>query len=524
MPKPTPLSISEVIAKFPTSVRERYDFTDAVYHGALVPMTGIKCAEHGEFKQYVAQLRKDGAGCPTCGEVQRRNTQRNSVNDLMVRAAALHGSRYTYERMTYRNTQTKVTVTCPDHGDFTILPINHFYGGQGCPACGALKRGRRKDPKAAGRATADTKLANFAEKFVTDARAVHGDVYDYTETVYRGRRQKLVVRCPQHGPFEQVAMNHIDRAQGCPQCSHHRSKGEAEIFRFVSIFADARERDRSVIAPKELDIYVPEHRLAIEFCGEYWHGADKAEDEPFARRRHAEKFLACQAQGIRLLTLWWSEWEDSAAAVRQIIRNALGKTHGSVGARRCDLKRVGRHEAAAFFDRYHVQGGAGHGQHYGLYLRGRLLACMRFTEGANDRGVHANRTWTLSRYATRISVPGGASRLFKAFVDDNCPEIVKSFSDNRLFDGALYERLGFHKEAEIEPDYQVYHQRLGLLPKSAWQRKNIPARIRELGSKETFDPDADPRSERDMTFLLGALRLYDCGKKRWVWTQASDLV
>jgi len=35
---------------------------------------------------------------------------------------------------------------------------------------------------------------------------------------------------------------------------------------------------------------------------------------------------------------------------------------------------------------------------------------------------------------------------------------------------------------------------------------------------EVFDPKTDPRTEAEMTYLMGARRIYDCGKKRWVWT------
>lgn len=450
--------------------------------------------------------------------------RRNSPDEMIAKGRAIHGDRYGYERMVYRNTQTKVLVTCHEHGDFSVLPINHFYKARGCPACGALTRGRRKNPMAAGRATADAKLARFSAKFVEDAHAVHGKAYDYSATKYLGRRQKMTIVCPKHGEFIQTAMNHIDRGQGCPECSHHRSKGEAMIFRFVSIFARVIGRDRSVIAPKELDIWLPDHKLAIEYCGEYWHGSDCEKDEPFARRRHIEKHEDCEAGAIRLLTIYESEWLARPHALKHLIRNAMGKGRGRVGARECTIRNVGNAEAMAFFERYHVQGGEGFGVHYGLYLRDRLVGCMRFTLGANDRGAGSNRVWTLTRYATRISVPGGASRLFKAFVDEHDPEEVKSFSDNRYFDGAMYERLGFRLDERLAPDYQVYHPKLGLRPKAAWQRREIPKRIRDLKSSELYDPDCDPRSERQMTYLLGAHRIFDCGKKRWLWTKASDLV
>ena len=262
---------------------------------------------------------------------------------------------------------------------------------------------------------------------------------------------------------------------------------------------------------------MPSASLAIEYCGEYWHAASSVEEERKDRTRHLDKHLACEAQGIRLLTVYESEWLDRPHAIKRLVRNALGKGRGRLMARKCDLRRVGHVEAAQFFEAYHPQGGGGFGEQYGLYHRDKLVACMRFTFGGNDRGAHADRVWTLSRYATRVSVAGGASRLFSAFVADSDPETVKSFSDNRYFTGGMYEQLGFALEETSAPDYQVYHPKTGLLPKTAWQRRKIPARIRDLRSPEVFDPSTDGRSERDMTYLLGAQRMFDCGKKRWVW-------
>lgn len=513
-------TLSDVLAKFPSEVLERYDFSQSAYHGALARMTGVVCREHGEFSQYPAQLRKNGAGCPACGDLVRRANRRSPRDEVIAAAIARHAGVYSYDRAAYVNNSTKFTVTCPFHGDFSISPNNHVSGGRGCPECGALKRGHRKDVSSAARKTADTKIAQFAAKFIEDARAVHGDAYDYGKVEYAGQQAKVTIVCPEHGPFEQTAEHHVKRAQGCPECSHHRSKGEAALAKFMSIFADIEQRNRRIIPPKELDIYVPSASLAVEYCGEYWHASPSAEDEVVYRKRHAEKQQMCQQAGLRLLTVYESEWLTRQRAIKRLIRNALGKIPGRLMARKCGVEVVAAHEAAAFLDAYHPQGGAGWGVNYGLRYRGKLVACMRFTFGANDRGAHADRVWTLTRYATRLPVAGGASRLFSAFVADHDPESVKSFSDNRYFTGEMYKKLGFTLEEETEPDYQVYHPKTGLLPKTAWQRKKIAARIRDVGSAERFDPASDPRSERDMTYLLGARRLYDCGKKRWVWRRS----
>lgn len=518
------LTLGEVLAKFPPHIRERYDFTDARYTGALERITGIRCREHGEFSQYPAQLRKDGAGCPSCGGEVRASKRRLTLDAVIAQARERHNGYYTYERAVYVNNTTKFMVTCPVHGDFSVSPNNHISGGKGCPVCGAAKRGHRHSVLGAARKTADAKIAKFADAFMREAREVHGDAYDYAAVEYAGAQHKIDIRCPKHGLFRQTPEHHLKRAHGCPECSHHRSKGEAALLHFVSIFAGARTRDRSVVPPKELDIYVPSASLAIEYCGEYWHAASSIAEERTGRNRHLDKHKACEALGIRLLTVYESEWLARPRAIKRLVRNALGKGRGRLMARKCDLRPVGHQEAAAFYEAYHPQGGGGYGEHYGLYHGAKLVACMRFTFGGNDRGAHADRVWTLSRYATRVAVAGGASRLLAAFVVEHDPRIVKSFSDNRYFSGAMYEQLGFVLEETSPPDYQVYHPKTGLLPKTAWQRSKIPARIRDIRSGETFDPRTDPRSERDMTYLLGAQRMFDCGKKRWVWRHLATPV
>lgn len=517
MPKPTPMTLKEVLARFPKDVLEKYDFSKAVYIGALSRMSGIVCPDHGEFSQYPSQLRKGGSGCPRCGHDLRGQNKRVTAEQAIAAAKAKHDNFYTYEKTVYTIGAAKIVVTCPLHGDFSVAANNHIHGGRGCPTCGASKRGHRKDAAASARKSADARMDQHTTIFLERARDVHGARYDYSKMDYKGQRTPLEIVCAEHGSFFQTPGHHIRREHGCPECSHHRSKGEAAILAFVSEMATATSRRRDVVPPKELDIYIPDHALAIEYCGEYWHGSRNAEEEPFARTRHVDKMKACEAKGIRLLTVFESEWLVRPGALKHLIRNALGKTEDRVMARKCEVRPVGPVDARDFFAKYHPQGGGGHGQCYGLYDGDELVACMRFTFGINDRGVGSERVWTLSRYATSKSVAGGASRLLKAFITEVDPPTIKSFSDNRYFTGKTYVNLGFELEEELDPEYQVYHPKTGLLPKTSWQRSKIAARIRDLGSKEVYDHRTDHRTEREMTYLLGARRVYDCGKKRWIW-------
>lgn len=215
-----------VFSKFPQSVLDRYDFSKAVYHGATVPITGIICPDHGEFQQYSGQLRKPGgAGCPKCGAEKRGSAKRLSQDEAIANLVKVYGDTYDYTHSVYNGSNAKITVSCPEHGDFDVLYSNHV-SGKGCPVCGAAKRGQRQDPMEAGKKTAATKIAKFAAKFVEEAIAIHGDKYDYSEVVYQGQKTPVTIICPEHGAFKQTPYHHISRKQGCPACSGKKPKGD----------------------------------------------------------------------------------------------------------------------------------------------------------------------------------------------------------------------------------------------------------------------------------------------------------
>jgi hypothetical protein len=510
-----------ILQRIHPGAREAYDFQQATYTKSQVPITGIICPIHGEFRQYIGQLRKEqGAWCPMCGATRRAEKKVVQFATYVDRATATHAGKYTYEEAGYVDVRGKVQVVCPIHGGFTMSATKHLYAKQGCPACGAMARGHRKDIAGSSKKSAASKIAAAAAGFEAKAVAVHKGKYSYEHVKYVNARTPVHVVCAQHGTFQVNVYKHL-AGQGCPSCARIISVGESQVMQLVRGLGFNAQRTRTIIPPKELDIYAPEANLAIEYCGEYWHSSGSPEEELKARWRHHEKYVACQEQGVRLITMFETEWLSRNYAIRRLLRNALGKSRGKLMARKCELRVVPHTEARVFYDKYHPQGGSGNGVHYALLWQGKIVACMRFNYGANDRGVGAQgRTWTLARYATRVTVAGGASRLFQAFVREHQPTEVKSFSDNRFFGGQMYVQLGFQMEEESMPDYQVWHPKLGLRPKTHYQRRKIPSVIRELGLDMQFDPDpkVDPRPEREMTFLLGARRIYDCGKKRWVWT------
>jgi len=461
----------------------------------------VKCPTHGWFLQ-ITQNHINGSGCPKCA---------GKGVDWISRFTSVHGATYDYSHVNYSGYKTPVEIHCAIHGQFYQTPDNHFRGKQGCPKCGNERIRNSKQLKIA--------------EFIDRAAVVHEGVYTYGSTQFTNMLSgKVEVFCTIHDKsFTQSPVNHLAGKTGCTQCNNMTSKQEDALHAFCSIFTTAEQRNRSIIGPKEIDIYLPEHKLAIEYCGMYWHSHTDRDDERKNKRRHFEKHELCRKAGIRLITIFEADYLDHEAQIKRILRNAMGKSRGKLMARKCDVGKVGAGEARAFYNKYHPQGGTGNGEHYGLWWKEKLVACMRFTLGSNDRGVGAKeRVWTLSRYATRVTVSGAASRLFKAFVREYAPEKIKSFSDNRYFSGAMYEQLGFDLESEVGPDYQVWSQKIGLRPKSHYQRRMLQTRLNDHGLDETFDANSDERAESELTYMMGAGRIFDCGKKRWLWVQLID--
>lgn len=130
-----------------------------------------------------------------------------NTDTVIARATALHGTKYGYDKVVYRNKRTKIIVTCPIHGDFEQFPLDHAVAvrGYGCTRCGHQEiAARRRFTKA---------------DFVRKAREVHGNRYIYEQTIYQGARQKVTIACSEHGAFSQTADSHL-QGIGCPTCGH----------------------------------------------------------------------------------------------------------------------------------------------------------------------------------------------------------------------------------------------------------------------------------------------------------------
>lgn len=123
----------EIFINKAKSIFPQYDYSLVNYNGMHIKIKLI-CPIHGEFEIKPYHLL-NGHGCKKCGQISTHNKQRKTVEQFIKDAVKIHGNRYDYSKVNYLNTETKVCILCPKHGEFWITPHAHLTGKQGCPIC-----------------------------------------------------------------------------------------------------------------------------------------------------------------------------------------------------------------------------------------------------------------------------------------------------------------------------------------------------------------------------------------------------
>ena len=136
-----------------------------------------------------------------------------TTKDFIAKAKDIHAGKYDYSHTVYTRSRDKVVIICPVHGSFEQRASSHL-DGCGCPGCQKEWSDEHKKNHAA---SARQSRGMTTEEWIARAKAVHGDKYDYSQTVYVNQRTDVTIICPEHGAFMQKADSHI-RGCGCRLC------------------------------------------------------------------------------------------------------------------------------------------------------------------------------------------------------------------------------------------------------------------------------------------------------------------
>ena len=469
---------------------DKYDYSKVEYKGCNEQVC-IICPEHGEFWQ-TPHNHLSGCGCKQCNISKRQNNE-NTINidylnlgdKFIKKSKIIHNDKYDYSRVNYKNANTKVCIICPEHGEFWQTPHDHLKGC-GCIKCGISKRTKNR--------TLNTL------QFINKANIVHHNFYDYSKTDYMKSNENVIITCPIHGDFKQIATEHL-QVCNCPKCANKISYSENDIAKFINNKIEVKQHIRYLIPPKELDIYIPEKNLAIEYDGLHWHSEQFKDD---AINYHIDKTNECIKQGIRLIHIFEDEWIDKQEIVKSRLNSILGLTINKIRAHKCEIHDVDSKTAMQFLDDNHLQGRCKAKYHYGLFYKNELVSLMTFGKIRQQKKYHEDydNKWELLRFCNKLNttVYGSASKLLNHFINEIKPKTIVSYADKRWSDGNLYIKLGFTHTHDSKPNYfYIIGQH---------RENRFKYRKGELVKKYKCPSEM---SEHEFCKSKGWFRIYDCG-------------
>ncbi len=294
------------------------------------------------------------------------------------------------------------------------------------------------------------------------------------------------------------------------------SRAEYEIIKFIEKIYSGKvlKNDRKIIKPKELDIYIPEKNLAIEFNGLYWHSFNQKELKNKFKYRHLEKTKLAEEKGINLLHIFENEWLDPIKQDiwKSIISYKLGIVKQRYYARKLIIKEISNKEAKIFLEENHIQGAIDSKINIGLFDKNKLISLMTFGKSRFNK----NYQYELYRFASKKynSCVGCAQRLFKYFLRTYQPKSIISYANRRwaFAKSNVYQKIGFEFLRESEPNYYYFKpNELILYPRNKFQKYKIRKFAQNLES-EFYKIFNNEKSESDLMFEAGYRRIYDVGQ------------
>lgn len=202
---------------------DQYDYSKVKYESGVPSVSSVKvtivCPDHGPFQQSYLSHVSRRYGCNKCARKKAKATMEKRAQEVLLGLPArfekegknTHGNKYDYSKLKIDPNQKgdqKLEVVCPTHGSF--FQSIHVHRHHGCASCAAeLKKQTNREFGSAG---------EYRKEFLRRAKEVHGSRYDYSKVRLHGWKDIVAIVCPDHGPFEQIAHNHVGLRHGCNKC------------------------------------------------------------------------------------------------------------------------------------------------------------------------------------------------------------------------------------------------------------------------------------------------------------------
>lgn len=278
-----------------------------------------------------------------------------------------------------------------------------------------------------------------------------------------------------------------------------RSVEECEIGDYISNLGFIiNNSNRTIIAPKELDIVVPNAKLSIEVNGLWWHSYHPSLGTCEDRRRHIDKTISVNNAGYSLMHITDYEWNHKQPIVKAMIRSRLG-LNTTIHGRKCTIQKIDKCTEKYFLNTYHIQGFIPSHISFGLFLNDELVMMM----SVGKSRYNSQYDYEILRMCAKsdITVAGGVSKLvshLKKLLPNSC---IVSYCDLSKGNGQGYIAAGFTNAGITNPGYCWTNGNI-IISRYKTQKHKLH---KILGS---FD---ESLSESNNMFNAKYRRYWDCG-------------
>jgi hypothetical protein len=276
-------------------------------------------------------------------------------------------------------------------------------------------------------------------------------------------------------------------------CASTSSGAQVEIINFIKSIG-LEVLDEHKVNNLKYDIFIPSSNLLIEYNGLKWHSLDGS------KLRDFNKYKNAISNGYSYVMIFEDEWLDNRLKIENLLRNKLKlKNSTSLRPSKCSVSKINSQVADEFYGIFHYIGPCKSKINYGVFYQEKLIACTSFKIPTRQ----SKHKWELVRMASNpeFRVHGIWSKILKMFVEEHNSKSIVSFSDNRLFQGEVYSKIGFKFDGEIPPDYY-------------WVKGQKRFHKSGLRKKSTEDLT---KTENELRQAQGYSKIWDLGKKRWVY-------
>lgn len=307
--------------------------------------------------------------------------------------------------------------------------------GLGCPICQSVVRLREEQYCVAVKMIEEKNKIKVKTKYES----------------YINSSKPLNCECLVCGKEIHPNLNNLLKGSGCFFCKNKNvvSNQENEIYEFLREYISQDKiirNSRELIGKREIDLYIEDCKLGIEYNGLYWHAEDAK-----GRLYHREKYEESKKVGINLFQVFSDEWANKREIVKSMILNKLGKTQNKIFARTLNLVEMNglnRDLFQKFFEENHISGWTRAMKCIGLEKDGEIYYAVSFRRPFTKK---YSGFIEIARSCSKINynVVGAFSRIIK----HTDYEKILTYSDLRFGDGNVYLKSGFKKVGTTPPDY-----------------------------------------------------------------------